>query len=71
MSLTVDLNDKPPLIAADLSKLADVKYEGKKALVVHGGRGYPRAQWHDRAGVHGHKLHQRPHDFAKAPVKST
>jgi aspartate kinase len=33
VSLTVDSNDKLPLIAADLSKLADVKYEGKKALV--------------------------------------
>jgi aspartate kinase len=29
----VDSNEKLPLIAADLSKLADVKYEGKKALV--------------------------------------
>jgi aspartate kinase len=33
VSLTVDSNDKLPLIAAELSKLADVKYEGKKALV--------------------------------------
>jgi aspartate kinase len=33
VSLTVDSNDKLPLIAADLSQLADVKYEGKKALV--------------------------------------
>jgi aspartate kinase len=33
VSLTVDSNDKLPLIAADLSHLADVKYEGKKALV--------------------------------------
>ncbi|HEY6488117.1 MAG: lysine-sensitive aspartokinase 3 [Terracidiphilus sp.] len=33
VSLTVDSNDRLPLIAADLSKLADVKYEGKKALV--------------------------------------
>jgi aspartate kinase len=33
VSLTVDSNDKLPLIAADLSKHADVKYEGKKALV--------------------------------------
>jgi len=33
VSLTVDSNDKLPLIAADLSKLADVNYEGKKALV--------------------------------------
>ncbi|MGD0800950.1 MAG: lysine-sensitive aspartokinase 3 [Terracidiphilus sp.] len=33
VSLTVDSNDKLPVIAADLGKLADVKYEGKKALV--------------------------------------
>src|ERR1700739_4862599 len=33
VSLTVDSNEKLPDIAADLSKLADVKYEGKKALV--------------------------------------
>ena len=33
VSLTVDSNERLPLIAADLEKLADVKYEGKKALV--------------------------------------
>ncbi|HWG20961.1 MAG TPA: lysine-sensitive aspartokinase 3 [Terracidiphilus sp.] len=33
VSLTVDSNSKLPAIAADLSQLADVKYEGKKALV--------------------------------------
>jgi aspartate kinase len=33
VSLTVDSNEKLPAIAADLSQLADVKYEGKKALV--------------------------------------
>jgi aspartate kinase len=33
VSLTVDSNDRLPAIAADLSRLADVKYEGKKALV--------------------------------------
>jgi aspartate kinase len=33
VSLTMDSNDKLPDIAADLSKLADVKYEGRKALV--------------------------------------
>jgi aspartate kinase len=33
VSLTVDSNDKLPVIAADLSLLADVKYEGRKALV--------------------------------------
>ncbi|HKD59897.1 MAG TPA: lysine-sensitive aspartokinase 3 [Terracidiphilus sp.] len=33
VSLTVDSNEKLPQIAADLSQLADVKYEGKKALV--------------------------------------
>ena len=33
VSLTVDSNDRLPAIAADLSQLADVKYEGKKALI--------------------------------------
>jgi aspartate kinase len=33
VSLTVDSNDKLPAIADDLSKIADVKYEGQKALV--------------------------------------
>jgi aspartate kinase len=33
VSLTVDSNDKLPAVAADLGKLADVKYEGKKALI--------------------------------------
>jgi len=33
VSLTVDSNDKLPDIAADLSQLADVKYEGRKALI--------------------------------------
>jgi aspartate kinase len=33
VSLTVDSNDKLPAIADDLGKIADVKYEGKKALV--------------------------------------
>jgi aspartate kinase len=33
VSLTVDSNDNLPAIAADLSKLADVKYEGRKALI--------------------------------------
>ena len=33
VSLTVDSTDKLPAIAADLSQLADVKYEGQKALV--------------------------------------
>jgi aspartate kinase len=33
VSLTVDSNDKLPAIVADLDKLADVKLEGRKALV--------------------------------------
>src|ERR1700756_3320753 len=32
-SLTVDSNEAIPALAADLSKLADVKYEGRKAIV--------------------------------------
>jgi len=33
VSLSVDSNDKLPAIAAELGKLADVKYEGRKALI--------------------------------------
>ncbi len=33
VSLTVDSNERLPAIAAELSQLADVKYEGRKALV--------------------------------------
>ncbi len=33
ISLTVDSNERLPEICADLSKIADVKYEGRKALV--------------------------------------
>ncbi len=33
VSLTVDSNDKLPAIADDLSRIADVKYEGQKALI--------------------------------------
>ncbi len=33
VSLTVDSNDNLPALAADLGQLADVKYEGRKALV--------------------------------------
>ena len=33
ISLTVDSNERLPEIAAELSKMADVKYEGRKALI--------------------------------------
>lgn len=33
VSLTVDSNESIPALAADLSKLADVKYEGRKAII--------------------------------------
>ena len=33
VSLTVDATDKLPAIADDLSRIADVKYEGQKALI--------------------------------------
>ncbi len=33
VSLTVDSNDQLPALAAELSKLADVTYEGRKALI--------------------------------------
>jgi aspartate kinase len=33
VSVTVDSNEAIPALAADLAKLADVKYEGRKAIV--------------------------------------
>ena len=33
VSLTVDSNESIPAIAADLKQIADVKYEGRKAIV--------------------------------------
>jgi aspartate kinase len=33
ISLTVDSNESIPALAADLAKLADVKYEGRKAII--------------------------------------
>ena len=33
VSITVDSNERLPEIAADLSRIADVKYEGRKALI--------------------------------------
>ncbi len=33
VSLTVDSNEAIPNLAADLAKIADVKYEGRKAIV--------------------------------------
>jgi len=33
VSLTVDSNESIPALAADLAKLADVKYEGRKAII--------------------------------------
>ena len=33
VSLTVDSNESIPALAADLASLADVKYEGRKAIV--------------------------------------
>src|SRR5208337_5256491 len=46
VSLTVDSNDAIPALAADLAKLADVKYEGRKAIVCLVGESL-----RDKAGV--------------------
>jgi aspartate kinase len=39
VSLTVDSNESIPALAADLAKLADVKYEGRKAIICLVGEG--------------------------------
>jgi aspartate kinase len=46
VSLTVDSNESIPALAADLAKLADVKYEGRKAIVCVVGENL-----RDKAGV--------------------
>ena len=64
VSLTVDSNDKLPDIAADLSQLADVKYEGQKSAHLHGGRRHSRTERHRGEGISGHPARERAHDFA-------
>src|SRR5215468_10299915 len=49
VSLTVDSNEAIPALAADLAKLADVKYEGRKAIVCLVGE-----TLRDTAGVAAH-----------------
>ncbi len=51
VSLTVDSTDKLPAIADDLGKLADVKYEGRKALVCMVGEDIRGQNGHCGAGV--------------------
>jgi aspartate kinase len=46
VSLTVDSNESIPALAADLAKLADVKYEGRKAIVCVVGENL-----RDKAGI--------------------
>jgi len=49
VSLTVDSNESIPALAADLARLADVKYEGRKAIVCLVGENL-----RDTAGVAAH-----------------
>ncbi len=51
VSLTVDSNESLPAIAADLSKLADVKYEGAQSAGMHGRRRHSRTKRNGRAGL--------------------
>ena len=65
VSLTVDSNENIPALAADLSQIGDVKYEGRKALLCMVGddiRG--RTERNRRAGVYSDPGSERPHDFA-------
>ena len=57
------LERKAAPIAADLSKLADVKYEGKKALVCLVGDDIRGQQRHRLSGLQRHPPHQHPHDL--------
>ena len=64
VSLTVDSNESIPPLAADLAKLADVKYEGRKAIVCLVGENL-----RDTPGIAARRFRrtcgrQDPHDFA-------
>ena len=64
VSLTVDSNERLPEIAADLRKFADVKYEGRKALICMVGENI-RGQNGIAAQVFGAlRAHQPAHDLA-------
>ena len=64
ISLTVDSNEAIPQIAADLEKLAFVKYSGPQGDRLPGGREPARHARSGGADLRGHPRHQRAHDFA-------
>ena len=64
ISLTVDSNEAIPQIAADLEKLAFVKYSGPQSDRLPGGREPARHARSCGAGLRRHRRHQRAHDFA-------
>ena len=70
VSLTVDSNEQLPVIAADLSKLADVKYEGQKALVCMVGEDI-RGQNGMAAQVFGAIRHINVRMISQGAAKST
>ena len=72
VSLTVDSNEKLPAIAAELGQLADVKYEGKKALVCMVGEGiFAANRASPRRCSAAIPPHQRAHDLAGRVARST
>ena len=64
ISLTVDSNEAIPQIAADLEKLAFVKYSGRKAIVCLVGENLRDTPRSGGADLRRHQRHQRAHDFA-------
>ena len=65
VSLTVDSNQAIPALAADLAKLADVKYEGRKAIVCLVGENLARYARHRSLGLPRTGRQEDPHDLAR------
>ena len=64
VSLTVDSNEQLPELAADLSKLADVTYEGRKALICMVGGNISAGRMGSRPRCLPRRPpHQRAHDL--------
>ena len=65
VSLTVDSNQAIPALAADLAKLADVKYEGRKAIVCLVGENLRETPGIAALGLSRTGRQENPHDFAR------
>ena len=64
ISLTVDSNERLPAICAELGKIADVKFEGHKALICMVGEDIRGQSGIAGTRVLGDPARQRAHDLA-------